>query len=150
MNERAWLHLVTAGQRSGVWHVVPVRGERSQGEHGHPHGAELDEGDEFAAEPTEQPPVQQVPAGVHRGARDQQQHVPQSQAGQEQVGHRAHGLHQQARLHQGHVPHQTHEDDDAIDHRDPDAGDPEGALLLRRVTPDPPGDIKKSHAVLRG
>lgn len=136
---------------SGLRGRLPVSGERSQGEHGDPHGGELDEGDQLAADAPEQPLVHQVAAGVHRGAGHQQQQIPQSQAGQEQVGHRAHGLHQQTRLHQSDIPDQTHQDDEPVNRSDSDAREPDGVLVtLRAGVPEHLGDIEEqSFAVLQ-
>lgn len=118
-------------------YVLPVCGESGQCEHGHPHRGQLDERDQFASDAAEEPLVNQIAAGVHRGAGQQEQHVPQSQAGEEQVGHGAHGLDHQTRLHQGHVPHEAHGDDGTVDGGDADARRPDVVPLL----PDHPGDV---------
>lgn len=125
--------------------TVPVSGERSEGEHGDSNRGELDERDQFASNAAEEPLVHQVSAGVHRGAGHQQQQVPQSQAGQEQVRHRPHALHRQTRLHQGDISHQTHDNDDSVRSGDPDAREPDDVLaLLSCGVPKYSGDIQTS------
>lgn len=51
---------------------LPVSGQRSQSEHRHADGSELDVGDDFAARSPEQPLLCQVTAGIHRGAGHEQ------------------------------------------------------------------------------
>lgn len=101
----------------------PVRRESREREDRHPHRGELYERDQFAADPAEQPPVGQVPAGVHGSARYQEEQVSQGQTGDEQVGHVPHGLHRTEDLYQRDVADEAYQDDDPIDGRD-DIEDP--------------------------
>lgn len=114
---------------------LPVRREGREREDGHPHRGELDEGDQFAARPAKQPPVGQVPAGIHRGTRYQEEQVPQSQTGDEQVWHVSHGLHGTEDLDQGDVANEAYQNDDPVNCRD-DIEDPRVEPVLVR------GDVR--------
>ena len=120
----------------------PVSGERGEREHGHSHRRQLDKRDQFAAHAAKNPLIHQVTAGVYRGAGDQEQQVTQSQTGEEQVGHRPQGPHRQTRLHQSYISHQTHRNNESVDSRDSDTGDPDSIRRwVRCGVASPPGVI---------
>ena len=102
---------------------LPVSRESCESEHRHPDRGELDEGDDLTAHPAEQPLLGQVAAGVHRSAGHQQQHVPERQAGHEEVGHVARGLGRGEGLDEGDVADQTQHADDTVHRGDGDAGE---------------------------
>ena len=94
---------------------VPVRAERREREHGHADRGELDDGDEFARSLAEHPLLREVAEGVHGHAGDEQEQVPQRQAGDEDVGHAAHGAAADEDLHQRDVAQQPHGHDQDVD-----------------------------------
>ena len=120
--------------------ALPVCTERRQREHGHADRGELDDGDEFTRRLAEHPLLGQVAERVHGHAGDEQQQVPGRQAGDEDVGHAAHGAVGDEDLHQGDVAHQTHGDDQDV-HRGHDAAHGEVHRLLVVPGAGPPAGL---------
>lgn len=96
----------------------PVGAEGRESEHGHPHGGELDDRDQLAAQLPEHPLVEKVPRGVHRDAGEQQQRVSGGQVGDEDAGDAPHGAVGDEDLHQQDVAQQAHRDDEQVEGRD--------------------------------